>query len=672
MKPDKNNIKNKALVVSTKVLPKHTEIILVRNNPETNKDTKLSEAFTFLPSGLVYKDETGMGATTLELISGRNSIIVEPIKITASSKALKHEALYVGSNTKFHKNKSVSTKEIQAYVLKKLPKFKKIIVVADSLLKVIDAIGEEVYNKYFLLIDEVDSLQLDSTYRKRMEECFTVYKKFPISSRAMLSATRIDFSDPTLQEPITFLKYDTLRPRNIGICSTTTNNKLIDLAAGMIFDRLRSNPSDKIFVAYNSVNGCYNVAQALVKKGYIKVDEIGIYCSTASKNKVGNYFKELDSDQLGFKLNFFTSAYFTGFDINEPYHLISISGTGNEIHSLSDRRLKQIAGRCRTQLLSETILHDSGIKDSKIYTKEELIDMASSQIEAFNCIKKHFSKHTALLIIYDQFIDRMSTALEDLGMKFTKRERSGLLSISYLNIDAYLETKRVQRELYKKSDALKKALIASGNKVVTITNIVSITVDIEDVTQIDRNTQVETMMNRIREALQKGEAIDFSNDNGLTKLQKEIVNDFRKLSPNLEKFNLLEKMESTLRDRKDSRIYNRLIFSAQFCCSADSSLFKQRFTYHFPLRSVHTSKEIMNKLNQYFVECNLPTKVDSEIKAVRLLNNLCSCTKNNNNKNNSTEGKHTIKDYNPYKLEVLKTSMSAEEIGDLFESMLLE
>ena len=67
--------------------------------------TRLTDVLPELPSGIVFKDETGMGATTLELKSKRNSIIVEPIKITASSKAFEHKFLYVGSPTKYHPDK---------------------------------------------------------------------------------------------------------------------------------------------------------------------------------------------------------------------------------------------------------------------------------------------------------------------------------------------------------------------------------------------------------------------------------------------------------------------------------------------------------------------------------------------------------------------------------------
>ena len=44
----------------------------------------------FLPNGIIEKSHTGMGATHMELTSHRNSIIVEPIKITAYSKVLQY------------------------------------------------------------------------------------------------------------------------------------------------------------------------------------------------------------------------------------------------------------------------------------------------------------------------------------------------------------------------------------------------------------------------------------------------------------------------------------------------------------------------------------------------------------------------------------------------------
>ncbi|MBC7423212.1 MAG: hypothetical protein H7334_07120, partial [Ferruginibacter sp.] len=69
-----------------------------RNSERSNSYTKLTDVFTKMPYGLIHKEETGIGATTLELKAKRNSIIVEPIKVTASTKAYKEKgAFYVGS-----------------------------------------------------------------------------------------------------------------------------------------------------------------------------------------------------------------------------------------------------------------------------------------------------------------------------------------------------------------------------------------------------------------------------------------------------------------------------------------------------------------------------------------------------------------------------------------------
>ena len=202
-----------------------TELVIKRKNESSfQRITRLSDALDFLPFGFVYKAETGMGATHLELVSKRNSIIVEPIKITASSKAKSVDALYVGSKTRFHPKKSGDPNEILKYINDPLKEYKKITVVADSLPKVIDTIGESVYNDYFLLIDEIDSFQMDSTYRKSMEECLGYYMRFPKNKRALLSATRIDFTDPGLkQEPITYIKYDSAIPRKIDLIRKSGN-----------------------------------------------------------------------------------------------------------------------------------------------------------------------------------------------------------------------------------------------------------------------------------------------------------------------------------------------------------------------------------------------------------------------------------------------------------------
>ncbi len=59
---------------------------------------KLGEVIDRLPSGIIDERATGIGATTCEITSPRNSIIVVPTRALAYSKALSHpDSFYVGS-----------------------------------------------------------------------------------------------------------------------------------------------------------------------------------------------------------------------------------------------------------------------------------------------------------------------------------------------------------------------------------------------------------------------------------------------------------------------------------------------------------------------------------------------------------------------------------------------
>lgn len=186
-------IKDKTLIVR-----RTKKKIIIKKQHPSGRDTKLSDVLNAIPHGLINKDETGMGATYLELITERNSIIVEPIKITAYSKAKKHNALYVGSQ--MNDDVIVTNKMIVDYCNDELIQFKKIVVVADSLPRLVDVLGGKIFEDYFLMIDEIDSFQTDANFRERMGNCIDIYKLFPKDKRALVTATVIKFSDPELSE----------------------------------------------------------------------------------------------------------------------------------------------------------------------------------------------------------------------------------------------------------------------------------------------------------------------------------------------------------------------------------------------------------------------------------------------------------------------------------------
>ena len=114
----------------------------------------------------------------------------------AYSKHLKHHnTLYIGSD--IEERKRTSKAEIQHYL--NTENHKKLLVVADSLKRVLALIKEENYDKYFLMIDEVDVLQSDNNYRPQLEDVIDYYLKFPPKNRCNGDCNHETISNPQLE-----------------------------------------------------------------------------------------------------------------------------------------------------------------------------------------------------------------------------------------------------------------------------------------------------------------------------------------------------------------------------------------------------------------------------------------------------------------------------------------
>ena len=184
----------------------------------------LADIFVTTPYGLIKKNRTGIGATTLELNSPRNSIVVVPTRALAYGKAAsskiegesdKYRVLYVGGDIT-----GFIVPEISDYLMDSIH-YKKFIVVADSLPRLLHIIGKEHYKDYFLMIDEIDSYQYDCSYRPNMENVMDYYFQFPISHRCLVSATIGEFSNKDItEEPVINVKFDNTQSRNINLIHT--------------------------------------------------------------------------------------------------------------------------------------------------------------------------------------------------------------------------------------------------------------------------------------------------------------------------------------------------------------------------------------------------------------------------------------------------------------------
>ena len=316
-----------------------------------NKRHLLSNYLTKMPHGLVDKKITGIGATTLEINSKRNSIIVFPTKALAYGKHSKHpNTLYVGSEIKGEKEK-VTNQQIEEYLAK--GGYKKLLVVADSLGRLLGIIGKN-YKDYFLMIDEVDVLQTDNNCRPQLENVIDYYFMFPSKNRCMVTATMKEFNNPLLKKECKFsITWTYNARRDVKLLHT---NNIIQA----VIEKVISHPTEKVFIAYNSILQIRNIIASLDEETR---KECAILCSEASIKEAGEYFapKLGDNDTLPARINFATCCYFTGIDIEDSYHLITVSDVRRSHSMLTLDRMTQIHGRCRkvNGILSETIIYNT-------------------------------------------------------------------------------------------------------------------------------------------------------------------------------------------------------------------------------------------------------------------------------------------------------------------------
>lgn len=474
-------------------------------------DDKLSEVFFELPYGIIKKNRTGVGATTLELQSKRNSIIVVPTRSLALNKAIrskidntnKYRILYVAGNTP-----GIKVPSIEEYINDKEIEFKKFMVVIDSLPKLLNEIGEENFKNYFIMFDEVDTYQDSSWYREAIENSFDSYFRFPIKQRCLVSATLNSFSNPKLkEEPVINVEFNEPNPQNITLLHVNDPLGFTKRAIELIN---LSNPNDKIVIALNLLTrGILQIIESLpdnLKK------ECSVLCSDSNYKAAGEYYKELVDGKLPSKITFMTCIYFVGIDIEESFHLICTAWTRHPFTLLSVEKIQQIVGRCRVNngILSETIIYNTeeeSIKYSLPDIERQLIESANQLVELSRLLKISYSKFPTLNDGRNSIID------EDIVKASTKHYyRSDIINIVrvkdnqllpvFFNIDNIIIQVQLRYQLYSKPTQLKDALESKGNNV-KYQEIVSTSNQISEETSLEVEGRVIQTMEEEREELIK-------------------------------------------------------------------------------------------------------------------------------------------------------------------------
>jgi len=369
---------------------------------------KIPEDLEFLPEGIINKGVTGIGATTMELNCCRNSIVIQPLKVTVELKAQGNynHKVFAYSNKKSKR----LNRELVDYLNDKQVQYKKIILVIDRLVDLVEALGERVKD-FFLLFDEIDYMQGSSTYRKKMEIGLDLGKA--INKYALVSATHIGFTDPDFKKLKTYnFKYENQEFNEVQLFYLTddvlkksikekaTQNQLFSCIVHMIKES-----DSKILVAINNVKLIKEIADELVKKEIIEKQNITLLISDNNlKNKLlieKHSGLSIIEEKLPTRLNFITSAYFNGYDLKEEdLCLIIYSSPNFKTNVITSNEIKQIYGRNRlvagttkffvfTHDIKEEELDDAELLSN---TEDEWISRGESSVEMQNCIDKHLHK----------------------------------------------------------------------------------------------------------------------------------------------------------------------------------------------------------------------------------------------------------------------------------------
>lgn len=307
------------------------------DNTPGNYLDKAFEGGLLPPNAIIAKNITGIGATTTELNSDRNSIIVVDSRAIIDNKGAKYPNLLIV-------REGIKKASIISYLTAVKTK-RKIMITPESFFKLIQAcevLKIDLYSNFFILLDECDKIIKGADFRKEFPLFMDIFFKF--KKKALVTATYIPPTDPRFDDFELFNiipKYHT--PREIDL--VLTNNTIL-----AVKNLIAKKPNDNWLIF---VNSNYIIKQIM---NYANIDcDCSVFCG---KDYINSYRAhslthigtEIDADKFN-KFNFFTGRYFAGLDIDvdDDYNMLIISDPEIVKHSALDplTDVVQIIGRVR-------------------------------------------------------------------------------------------------------------------------------------------------------------------------------------------------------------------------------------------------------------------------------------------------------------------------------------
>ena len=340
----------------------------------------LSNVLSEIPTDCILsKRVPGCGATTLELKTNRNSIIIVPNVPVIQSKEKKEpypKGVY----------EDVTVSEVVTY-LKENIRYK-IMTTPESFGKIKVACEKcniNIYSEFFLLMDECHQLVKDVDYRNFIVLPMADFFKF--KNKAMVSATPLGFSDPRLK------KFDTLEVRadydyqqEITVINAYNTTKAIG-------EYLESHQNGTVCFFVNSITQIYSIM-----RHFKLLEDSTVYCAPKSVTKLKegydftNAYKEWSAETMK-RYNFFTGRFFSAFDLELTYKpdLVMITDPYLSPYTMLDVDTDciQICGRFRYGISSAT--HIYRVNPEICVKSKEQVEQDIHDLEiGYNTLRRYY------------------------------------------------------------------------------------------------------------------------------------------------------------------------------------------------------------------------------------------------------------------------------------------
>ena len=388
-----------------------------------NKEKRhLSDVMHEIPTNCILsKRIPGCGATTLELRTKHNSIILVPNVPVINSKCLKDENIF-GVFEKIDEPKIVEyLQSHQCYKIMTTPEsFPKV-------KKACELCGLNIYIDFFLLDDECHQLVKDVDYREDIVKPMDDF--FQFERKALVSATPIGFSDPR------FKGFKT-----IEVCADFDYQQKIQVVhtysiAKTVKDYKESHNDNKVCIFFNSVDGIYSLMDQLNI-----LNDATVYCAPKSRFKLKsehgftNAYDVWSAETMK-QYNFFTARFYTAFDLDlkhEKPDLLMITDPHLSPYTILDVDTDciQICGRFRHGISSATHIYRTN-EEIVAKTREQLECEISGHEFAYRTIQSLYNSTDSIELRYG-----LGEALETLPFR------------TYLNPDLTKNWFRIDNEIH--------------------------------------------------------------------------------------------------------------------------------------------------------------------------------------------------------------------------------